>query len=69
MARAEICETMVDAAVLELLQQERSKALSLREWRFRLAGHGYGIKDVHGVQVVTKLPQGHELGVLPANLH
>lgn len=69
MAQADIGGSMIDAGVLDLLQQERAKALSNREWRFRLAGFGYAIKDVRGAQVVTKLPQGTELGVLPAHMH
>lgn len=66
MAHADIGGTLVDPEVLDLLQRERGKALSLREWKFRLAGYGYAIKDVMGRQVVTTLPHGVELGVLPA---
>lgn len=65
MAHADIGGAVIDAPVLDLLKRERSKALSTREWKFRLAGYGYAIKDVAGAQVVTKLPQGTELGVLP----
>ena len=68
MAQADIGNTMIDAPILDLLKRERAKALSPREWKFRLAGYGYAIKDVHGAQVVTKLPQGVELGVLPAHM-
>lgn len=60
---------MIDAPILNLIEREKSKALSNREWKFRLAGYGYAIKDVAGAQVVTKLPQGIELGVLPAQFH
>lgn len=69
MAHADIGGTMIEGGLLDLLQAERSKALSAREWKFRLAGFGYGIKDVQGAQVVTKLPQGTELGVLPTTLN
>ena len=55
----------VTKPVLELLRQERDKALSLREWKFRLAGYGYGIKEVGGTQILTRLPAGTELGVVP----
>ncbi len=67
MAQADIGGTMIDRPVLDLLKRERAKALSQREWKFRLAGYGYAIKDVEGAQVVTRLPQGTELGVLPAH--
>lgn len=68
MAQADIGGTMIDAPILDLLQRERAKALSPREWKFRMVGFGYAIKDVEGAQVVTKLPQGTELGVLPAHI-
>lgn len=69
MAQADIGGTMIEAPILDLLKRERAKALSPREWRFRLAGYGYAIKDVAGAQVVTRLPQGVELGVLPAHFN
>jgi hypothetical protein len=66
MAQADIGGTIIEAPVLDLLRRERAKALSPREWKFRLAGYGYAIRDVGGAQVVTTLPHGIELGVLPA---
>ncbi|GAB5436116.1 hypothetical protein [Falsiruegeria mediterranea] len=66
MAQADIGGTLIEDGILDLLRQERTKALSAREWKFRIAGFGYAIKDVRGSQIVTKLPQGTELGVLPA---
>lgn len=57
----------IEAAVLTLIREERDKALSPREWKFRLRGYGYAIKDVGGAQVLTRLPQGLEIGVLPAD--
>lgn len=65
MAQAAIGTTLIEAPVLDLLTRERAKALSQREWKFRLAGYGYAIKDVDGGQVVTTLPHGVELGILP----
>ena len=59
----------LDPTVLELLRKERNKALSLREWKFRLAGHGYGIKEYGERHVVTRLTNGSELGMLPVNFH
>ncbi|TNF64296.1 MAG: hypothetical protein EP307_03190 [Rhodobacteraceae bacterium] len=58
---------MIEASVLDFLAQERRRALSPREWRFRVMGYGYGVRDEGGRQVVTKLPQGTMLGVLPAD--
>jgi hypothetical protein len=69
MAHADIGGACIDSPTLDLITRERSKALSTREWKFRLAGYGYAIKDVKGAQVVTKLPQGIELGVLPSQIH
>ncbi|MCP4206992.1 MAG: hypothetical protein GY767_08095 [Shimia sp.] len=69
MAHADIGGAMIDAPVLDILTREKNNSLSAREWKFRLAGYGYAIKDVAGAQVVTKLPQGTEIGVLPAYFH
>ena len=69
MAHADFGGAIIDTPVLDILKRERSKALSVREWKFRLAGYGYAIKDVAGAQIVTKLPQGTELGVLPSHIH
>ena len=69
MAHADIGGAMIDAPVLDILTREKANSLSKREWKFRLAGYGYAIKDVAGSQVVTKLPQGTALGVLPAQFH
>ena len=65
MAQADIGGTIIDTQVLDLLQRERGKALSPREWKFRLAGYGYAIKEVMGRQIVMSLPHGVELGVFP----
>ena len=69
MAHADIGGAIIDAPILDIIKRERSQALSAREWKFRLMGYGYAIKDVQGAQVVTRLPQGVELGVLPAQIH
>ena len=59
----------IDEPLLRLLTEERQKALSAREWKFRLAGYGYGIKEIGARRVVTRLLNGSELGVLPVSLH
>ena len=68
MVHAEIGTPMIDPQVLDMLQRERSKALSAREWRFRLAGYGFGITKVGAAHMVTKLPQGTPLGLIPSDL-
>ncbi|GGH28075.1 hypothetical protein SAMN05444007_104183 [Cribrihabitans marinus] len=68
MTYGEFGRPQVDPAILALIQREQSKALSARELEFRLAGYGYGIQDVAGTRMVTKLPQGTALGILPADL-
>lgn len=67
MAQADIGGIMIETPILDLLKRERAKALTLREWKHRLAGYGYAIRDVEGAQVVTSLPKGIDLGVLPAH--
>ncbi|MBO9399489.1 hypothetical protein [Shimia sp. R9_3] len=69
MTPTQVLSTEIEAPVLDILKRERDQALSAREWKFRLAGYGYAIKDVAGAQVVTKLPQGTEIGVLPKQFH
>lgn len=68
MAQADIGGSMIEDGVLNLIRGEKEKALSAREWKFRLKGYGYAIKDVSGAQVLTSLPHGIELGVLPADM-
>ena len=67
MEHAVISHNPVDGAILDLLREERKKALSAREWKFRLAGFGYGIKEDNGRNIVTRLMNGRELGELPVN--
>ena len=55
----------VEPSVLDLIRDEREKALSPREWQFRLRGYGYAIKNVDGAQILTRLPKGTEIGILP----
>lgn len=65
MEQTSVIGAVIDTPFYEFLQREREQSLSAREWKFRLAGHGYGIKEVAGRQVVTSLSQGKELGVVP----
>lgn len=60
--------TEIEPGVLNLIRDEREKALSAREWQFRLRGYGYAIKTVEGTQILTRLPKNIPVGVLPAEL-
>lgn len=55
----------LDKSTLELITEEYSKALSAREWKFRLRGYGLDIKDIGDRQVVAAVRTGSVLGVLP----
>ena len=68
MMQATLSSLQIEDQVLDIVVRERENSLSEREWAFRLAGHGLAIKNVSGRQVLTKLPQGMELGVLPSDL-
>ncbi len=52
-------------AVIDLVLRERESSLSAREWKHRLAGYGYAIKETLRGEVVQKLPHGTEICVLP----
>jgi len=67
MLSAETGNPMLEASTLDFLAEERRKSLSKREWQFRMKGYGFGIRDHGDRQVVTKLPQGTTLGILPSN--
>ena len=55
--------------VMEMVQRERAVALSAREWKHRLAGYGYSIRDTEdGKHILEKLPQRTEICVLPEAL-
>ena len=67
MGQADIGGAMIDAPVLELLKHERTKSLTAREWKHRLAGYGFEIRDVDGAQILSSLTRGIDLGVVPAH--
>ena len=54
--------------VIDLVLRERATSLSPREWKHRLAGYGYAIRDSLRGQVVEKLPHRTEVCVLPAEV-
>jgi hypothetical protein len=61
-------DPFITAQVFDLVIRERQMALSAREWKHRLAGYGYAIKDTDLGQVVETLPHRVEVGVLPIEM-
>lgn len=61
-------DPFITAQVIELVVRERETSLSAREWKHRLAGYGYAIKDTDHGQVIETLPHRVEVGVLPAEM-
>ncbi|MDF1726953.1 MAG: hypothetical protein P1U53_04295 [Sulfitobacter sp.] len=55
----------ITAQVVDLVLRERQSALSPREWKHRLAGYGYAIRDTDGGQIVETLPHHVEVAMLP----
>ncbi|MEP2029469.1 MAG: hypothetical protein ABJI96_12280 [Paracoccaceae bacterium] len=51
--------------LISLVTREHTKALSPRELRHRLAGYGYGLEDTSEGVIVTKLPFGNALCMIP----
>lgn len=58
-------EHFIAAQVLDLVLRERQVALSRREWKHRLAGYGYGVRESESGDVVETLRDGAQVCVLP----
>lgn len=54
------------AEALAFALNERRNCLSDREWRFRLQGYGYDIRQTERGRVLTQVTNGRELGALDA---
>lgn len=61
-------DRFIAAQVLELVTRERKSALSRREWKHRLAGMGYGIRETAAGDIVETLPHRVEVCHLPVEL-
>ncbi|MBY5933471.1 hypothetical protein KUV51_10705 [Tateyamaria omphalii] len=61
-------DPFVEAQVLDLVNRERSQALSRREWKHRLAGYGYSIRETETGDVVETLPHHVAVCKLPAEM-
>lgn len=60
---------IVSRKAIELAVRERAAALSEREWKHRLAGYGYAVRDEKdGQHVLEKLPHHVEVCILPTEL-
>ena len=53
------------AKVCEIVLRERELALSDREWKFRLRGYGYAIREGENGPVITSLLKGGDICALP----
>ncbi|MDR9486014.1 MULTISPECIES: hypothetical protein [Sediminimonas] len=51
--------------IRDFVLRERSKAVSPREWKHRLAGYGYKLKETDAGVCVTSMLGGEELCHLP----
>ena len=56
------------AQVVDLIAKERAMALSRREWKHRIAGYGYSIRETDAGDVIETLPHRVEVCALPASL-
>lgn len=54
--------------VLDLATRERAKALSRREWKHRLAGYGYNVRETDAGDVIETIGSAMPLCVLPVAL-
>ena len=57
-------DTEMTRKICEIVLHEREMSLSEREWKFRLRGYGYGLRDTHDGRVVTSLPKGTDICTL-----
>ena len=56
------------AKVQTFVLAERSKCLSVREWKHRLAGYGYGIRDTDRGRFIETLPHHIQICALPTEV-
>lgn len=59
-------DRFIEAQVLDLVSRERAQALSRREWKHRLAGYGYSIRETEAGDIVETLPHRVQVCKLPA---
>lgn len=52
--------------IQKIVLRERRLAVSEREWKHRLRGYGYGIRDTQEGRIVTSLLHDRQLCQLPS---
>jgi len=61
-------DPLAAAQVMDIVARERRASLSRREWKHRLAGFGYGIRETAMGDFVETLPHRVQICALPADL-
>jgi len=61
-------DSFANTQVLDLVTRERNNSLSRREWKHRLAGYGYSIRETDKGDIVESLRTHAEVCMLPANI-
>jgi hypothetical protein len=61
-------DPFVAAQIVDLVVKERAKALSKREWKHRIAGYGYSIRETAEGDMIETLPHRVAVCALPAEL-
>lgn len=56
------------AGAIKIAHDEHTRALSRREWKHRLAGYGFGVKETAQGSILTDLIGGFDVCALPADL-
>lgn len=59
-------DPFIAAQVVDLVLKEKASALSPREWKHRIAGYGYAIRETPGGQFVETLPHHKMVAALPS---
>ena len=59
--------TIGKGSIVEFICQERSKSLSAREWKHRIAGYGYRVRDTARGQVIENITSGRFICDLPGD--
>lgn len=54
--------------LLALIRSEREKSVSVREWKHRLVGYGYAIRNTEHGDVISRFGSQEELCGIPAEL-
>lgn len=57
-------DAQIAAHVRDIVMREKSMSLSEREWKHRLRGYGYAVRETQRGQIVTTLPHGVEICML-----